>query len=128
LKRCPRSRAGRPTTKEGESPRGEVAAWLGAQFRVPLVASPGDGDPDATTGMFLDPQTRMSFHVGVVLSYIESWDLFARVAIVDRGDFAEPGTTLPILDGGFDQTHVIFGITRRFAFDRDRDAPLMIVH
>jgi hypothetical protein len=32
--------------------------------------------------------------------------------VIDRGDRTTPGTQLPILDGGFDQKQIIFGITR----------------
>jgi hypothetical protein len=44
----------------------------------------------------------------------EDWDLFAELVVLDRGDLSHPATTLPILDGGFDQTHLVVGLTRRF--------------
>jgi hypothetical protein len=32
--------------------------------------------------------------------------------VIDRGDIANPATRLPILDGGFDQKQIMFGVTR----------------
>jgi hypothetical protein len=34
--------------------------------------------------------------------------------VIDRGEMASPDTTLPILAGGYDQTQVMVGVTRRF--------------
>ncbi|OJT21102.1 hypothetical protein BO221_29995 [Archangium sp. Cb G35] len=59
----------------------------------------------------------MNFRLGAVLSYIEDWDLFAELIVNDRGELSEPTTTLPILDGGFDQTLLLLGVTRRFQRD-----------
>jgi hypothetical protein len=38
--------------------------------------------------------------------------LFVDFAVIDRGELSDPSTRLPILDGGFDQRQVIFGVTR----------------
>ena len=32
--------------------------------------------------------------------------------MIDRGDLANPATRLPILDGGFDQKQIVFGVVR----------------
>lgn len=96
------------------APRGEVAFWLGTQFRFPLVKNPGPSAPDPASGLFMDPQTRVNFYLGFVLSAIPAWDIFIQYVFVDRGDLINPPTTLPILSGGFDQGHLIFGLTRRF--------------
>lgn len=91
-------------------PRGMVAMWLGTQLRFPVgrFASPGSAREA------LDPQTRVQFRLGGVLSYIDEWDIFAEFSVSDRGELSNPSTTLPILDGGFDQTTLTLGLTRRF--------------
>ena len=93
-------------------PNGMMAGWLGTEFRFPVAHDSGRSDAGAEP---YDPQTRVNVHLGVVLSYIRNWDIFFKVAVVDRGDQVDPTTTLPILEGGFDQQHLIVGLTRRFA-------------
>jgi hypothetical protein len=94
--------------------RGTWGAWLGVGYAIPVQAS----GRDPTTQMAIDPQPRLNFHLGTVLSLVPSWDLFVDLAVVDRGDLGSPATRLPILDGGFDQTQVIFGVTRRLEGSR----------
>jgi len=91
-------------------PRGLVAAWIGAEFRFPVrtFSSTGGAVPP------LDPQTRVNVRLGGSLSYIDEWDISAELVVMDRGDASEPATLLPILDGGFDQTLLMLGFTRRF--------------
>jgi hypothetical protein len=91
-------------------PTGHWGAWIGLAYAVP-VASTGD---DPVSGMALDPQPRLDFHLGTVLAIVPHWDLFVDFAVVDRGDLSNPATQLPILDGGFDQRQVLFGVTRHF--------------
>ena len=67
---------------------------------------------DPTTGLAIDPQPRLDFHAGTVLSIVKEWDLFADFAVIDRGDLSNPATRLPILDGGFDQKQIVFGVIR----------------
>ncbi|AKJ01615.1 hypothetical protein ATI61_103330 [Archangium gephyra] len=95
------------------APNGAAAMWLGTEFRFPVVrsASPASARAD------LDPQTRVNVRLGGVLSYIEDWDLFAELVVTDRGELSEPTTRLPILDGGFDQTLLLLGVTRRIQRD-----------
>jgi hypothetical protein len=62
--------------------------------------------------MAIDPQPRVDFHAGTVLAISHEWDLFTSFAVIDRGDLANPATRLPILDGGFDQKQIVFGVTR----------------
>ena len=95
------------------APNGAAAMWLGTEFRFPVArtASPAGARAD------LDPQTRVNFRVGGVLSYIRDWDLYAELVVNDRGELREPTTRLPILDGGFDQTLLVLGVTRRFQRD-----------
>jgi hypothetical protein len=63
------------------------------------------------TGVAIDPQPRLDFKIGTAIS-LNRWDLYVELAVVDRGDLANPATRLPVLDGGFDQRQVIFGVTR----------------
>ncbi len=92
-------------------PNGKVGGWVGMAYSIP-VASRGN---DPTTDMPLDPQARLDFRVGGVISLVREWDLFAEYAVIDRGDLSDPSTRLPILDGGFDQHQVMFGVTRHIA-------------
>jgi hypothetical protein len=89
-----------------------LAGWIGVDYRVPVAHAPDA--PDPLSGAYLDPQPRVNFHLGFVLAYLDHWDLFAELAILDRGDIADPATTLPIIEGGFDQMHFVFGLLRRF--------------
>jgi hypothetical protein len=107
-------------------PTGHVGGWVGVAYALPVYKR----GSDPTTSMAIDPQPRMDFHVGAVLAVDERWDLFADLAFVDRGDLAAPQTRLPILDGGFDQRQILFGVTRHVIRGRpvrpSPDAPLEI--
>jgi hypothetical protein len=98
-------------------PTGHWGAWIGIAYAVPVQKS----GRDPTTDMAIDPRPRVDFHVGTVLAIVKDWDLFADLAWVDRGDLAMPATRLPILDGGFDQRQVVFGVTRHFDTTRRHD-------
>jgi hypothetical protein len=87
-------------------PNGMAAAWLGTSFHFPVA--------ERSDSIDLDPQTRANISLGAVLSYIESWDISFELSVIDRGEMASPDTTLPILAGGYDQTQVMVGVTRRF--------------
>lgn len=89
-------------------PTGHWGGWVGISYALPVISRGGD----PTTGMDLDPQARLDLRIGNVLSISKEWDLFAELAIIDRGDLANPATRLPILDGGFDQQQVVLGVTR----------------
>jgi hypothetical protein len=84
-----------------------AGAWFGFAYSLPIVHR----GVDPTTAMPLDPQPRLDVGLGVTLSFVDTWDVFVRGAVVDRGDLAAPATRLPILDGGFDQHQVVFGAT-----------------
>ncbi len=88
------------------SPRGEVAGWIGVDYRIPLADSDGNVE--------IDPQVRLNFQLGFMLGYVAKWDVYAIFGVVDRGDVEDPATTLPMLDGGFDQSQFILGAARRF--------------
>ncbi|HEY5927963.1 MAG TPA: hypothetical protein VIV11_40025, partial [Kofleriaceae bacterium] len=96
------------TTALFHEPKGHWGAWIGIGYAVPVQYS----GKDPTTEMAIDPQPRLNFHMGTVLSAVKKWDIYIDFAIVDRGDAASPATQLPILDGGFDQKQIIFGVTR----------------
>jgi len=98
------------------APNGSCGAWLGIGYAIPVQWT----GLDPTTGMSLDPQPRVDFHAGVVLAIEKTWDLFADFAVIDRGDLANPATRLPILDGGFDQKQILFGVTRHISGSRAR--------
>ena len=92
------------------APRGEAALWVGTQLRFPVGTFGASSFPPGR----LDPQTRVNFRLGGVLAYIDGWDILAEFSVTDRGELREPSTTLPILDGGFDQTTLTLGLTRRW--------------
>lgn len=98
-------------------PNGMMAGWLGAEFRFPVAH---DSSMSTSGVAAYAPQTRVNVQIGMVLSYIPNWDIYGKIEIVDRGDFVDPTTTLPILEGGFDQQHLVIGLTRRFASDDKR--------
>ena len=81
-------------------PEGWTGGWLGFHYGLPVAH-----------GAMLDPQPRVDVEFGVVLSFIEHWDVFGRFAVIDRGDAEQMATQLPILDGGFDQKQAVFGLT-----------------
>jgi len=106
-------------------PTGHWGAWVGIGYAVP-VAFRGQ---DPTTGTSVDPQPRLDFRIGTVLSLVDKWDVFAEFAVVDRGDMENPATRLPILDGGFDQKQVILGVTRHIEGkrrSRDEDVAMSL--
>ncbi|HSN25846.1 MAG TPA: hypothetical protein VLT45_06155 [Kofleriaceae bacterium] len=98
-------------------PSGHWGAWLGIAYAVPVQHS----GADPTTGLMIDPQPRLDFHAGTVLSIVKEWDLFADFAVIDRGDLANPATRLPILDGGFDQKQIVFGVIRHIEGSKHPD-------
>lgn len=104
------------TTALFHEPKGHWGGWIGIAYAVPVQAS----GRNPVTEMVIDPQPRLNFHMGTVLSLVPKWDLYVDFAVVDRGDLGNPATTLPILDGGFDQTQIIFGVTRHIEGKRDR--------
>lgn len=106
------------------APNGIAGAWIGVDFHVPIASNPGEPDPTAGN-MYLDPQTRVDFRIGTVLSAIEKWDLYAELAVVDRGDIEDPATTLPVVDGGFDQTQLTLGVIRRFNLDERPNSTML---
>jgi len=97
-------------------PTGHWGAWVGLGYAVPVTSR----GKDPTTGMAVDPQPRLDFRVGTVLSLVKEWDLYVDYAIIDRGDLEDAATRLPILDGGFDQHQVTFGVTRHIEAKRSR--------
>jgi hypothetical protein len=44
----------------------------------------------------------------------DGWNVYTSYALIDRGELDKPETTLPILDGGFDQQQIVIGVEYRF--------------
>lgn len=82
--------------------------WVGIGYAMPVAHAPT-----------LDPGPRLDLDVGGVVTF-DDWDLYAIYTIVDRGDVSRPESTLPILDGGFDQHQITLGVRHRFEPERDR--------
>ena len=108
-------------------PNGVWGGWMSAGYAVPAYRRGND----PISGMRLDPQPRLDLTIGNAVQLADRWDLSVELSIIDRGDLAAPATRLPILDGGFDQIQLMFGISRRFDLtshsDRNRGItePLM---
>lgn len=103
-------------------PNGMAATWVGTSYNVPVADNSGVSTAGAPA---YDPQTRFDIEVGGVLSYIDDWDIWAVVSVVDRGDALDPATTLPILNGGFDQKQLLFGLTYHLRDGRKSKRPGM---
>ncbi|CAN5532049.1 hypothetical protein BH11MYX1_BH11MYX1_13770 [soil metagenome] len=108
-------------TALAHDPHGYFAAWLGIAYALPITSS----GLDPTTAMPLDPQARLDFHAGTGVAIDKTWDLYADFAVIDRGDLTNPATRLPVLDGGFDQMQVMFGVTHHF-HDQPKGQPLEV--
>ena len=90
--------------------RGFFAGWLNFGFHFPLASK--------SQGFDRDPQTRVGMSLGALVGVTRGLDFFLEFSILDRGDLANPATTLPILEGGFDQKRIVFGFNRRFGSRR----------
>ncbi|MBK9030280.1 MAG: hypothetical protein IPL61_02890 [Myxococcales bacterium] len=86
------------------TPRGEWALWFGFDLELPVVHT------DA-----LDPRSRLGVTIGTVFAAVKDWDIYTTFSWRDRGTTDLPATTLPIIDGGFDQKQFAVGLTRRFS-------------
>lgn len=72
----------------------------------------------------MDPNVRLCLELGGVVSPEDTnWDFYATYSIIDRGSVDAPGSTLPILDGGFDQRQWILGVQHRFQLARSKPSP-----
>jgi hypothetical protein len=83
-----------------EPDHGWAGGWLGFSYSLPVAHAAN-----------LDPKPRLDLEIGSVLSFMTHWDLFAKYVVIDRGDADQMATQLPVLDGGFDQRQLIFGVT-----------------
>ncbi|HWA72085.1 MAG TPA: hypothetical protein VG937_07125 [Polyangiaceae bacterium] len=94
-------------------------AWLGIDYFVPVESGP-NGSTELRPG--LDPNVRVNLEVGAVLSPRRTnWDLYVAYVVVDRGDVEHPETTLPILNGGFDQRLLVLGVQHHFDLSKKRE-------
>jgi hypothetical protein len=100
------------------TPHRAFAAWAGAELRIPVAGSPDRDDPDPAG--FLDPHTRLNFILASAYTLVDDWDLYARFAVIDRGDKSNPESMLPILDGGFDQQQLTIGVIHRWDLDKKK--------
>ena len=100
-----------------------ASMWVGMDYAVPFASRPRASAPDLEHG-YLNPQVRLNLEVGGTLSLrADGWDVYASYTIVDRGELNRPETTLPILDGGFDQQQIAIGVEYRFEPKRRHDQP-----
>lgn len=96
------------------------AFWIGATYSIPVAHAVSSGGATLNDTRRIEPSPRLDLELGGVMTR-GAWDLYALYAIIDRGDLADPGTTLPLLDGGFDQRQYVFGV--RYRFEPGRDDP-----
>ena len=97
------------------APHGVAGVWFGFSFAFPIAHQ----GAYPMLGSF-EPHTRAGFHLGGVYALVRHWDVYAEIAAIDRGDLVDPRTIVPVLDGGFDQRQLMFGVTRRFGVDERR--------
>jgi hypothetical protein len=91
-----------------------ASMWVGVDYGVPFASRPHAEAADAARG-YLKPQVRLNLELGGAMSlHADGWDVYASYAIIDRGELDKPETTLPILDGGFDQQQLVVGVEYRF--------------
>ncbi|MBL4633021.1 MAG: hypothetical protein JKY56_04070 [Kofleriaceae bacterium] len=88
--------------------KGLFAAWLNFDYYLPVYGNPGA----------IDPQPRVNMRMGALSAVSQRVDLFIEFSILDRGDLEDARTTLPILNGGFDQRTLIMGFMRHFGPER----------
>lgn len=104
-----------------EAQLGERSAgfFLRLAYHFPFASGP---DREQSPERYLDPTPQLNLQLGGVLIAGEhdDWDIYAVWALVDRGELSDRATTLPILDGGFDQQQWIFGVQHRFGADERR--------
>jgi hypothetical protein len=94
--------------------KGQGAIWMFFDMHFPVAKNPRRADADPETGAYLDPQNRVSFHLGGTVRITDTVGLFAEWTILDRGDLSRPATLLPAVNGGFDQRQLIFGFVKHF--------------
>jgi hypothetical protein len=80
------------------------ATWFGVSLAVPLHHS-----DDA-----IDPNTRLDATLGTYFNVNNRFDMLLTLSWIDRGDADAPETQLPIVDGGFDQVQLGFGVLAHF--------------
>jgi hypothetical protein len=89
----------------------EGGAWIASDYAVPIAHSTAESAERPA----MDPNVRLNLEIGAVISPEDTnWDLYAVYAVVDRGSVDAPGSTLPILDGGFDEQRLVLGVQHRF--------------
>jgi hypothetical protein len=103
----------------GESDVG--AFWIASDFYFPFYSSSGGTNDDLGTEYVLDPTTRANVHVVGALTFIEDWDIYLQISVLDRGELEQIETTLPILPEGFDQTTITLGLNHRWTFEDEDD-------
>jgi hypothetical protein len=96
-------------------PDGFWGGWLGVGYAVPAYSR----GHDPISGMAIDPQPRLDLNIGNAVKLADQWDFTVDLSIIDRGDLANSATRLPILDGGFDQIQLMFGVSRRIELPHD---------
>jgi hypothetical protein len=97
---------------------GDRSGGLFARFayHLPFASGPSEA---RSPGRYLEPSPQLNLQLGAVLvaGPNRDWDIYAACAVVDRGELDDAVTSLPILDGGFDQQQWIFGVLHRFGAD-----------
>jgi hypothetical protein len=110
------------THAETQAGQDDASMWVGLDYAVPFAKSPDSAARDPVRG-YLDPQVRLNVELGGAMSlHAKGWAVYATYTIIDRGELDKPETTLPILDGGFDQHQVAIGVEYRFDPARDHES------
>ena len=105
------------------TPIEDFVYWFGFAYSIPVGA--GSAMSTKVPAIPMDPQPRVGFEVGATFAAGHRWDVYLAYSVLDRGEADDPATTLPILDGGFDQRQMVFGLIRRFGNDPVRSEYLI---
>lgn len=90
-------------------------AWSILAFNAGLLVAA----PFASTGSMGNgigaptPRLLSDLHAGVELAVSKVWIPYVQAKVIRRGELRDPRTTVPLLDGGFDQEQVIVGVVAR---------------
>lgn len=99
--------------------RSQLFSWIKIGYSAPLAY---DDDVIAPVlGVPFTPVRRIHGEIGLAVTVVSGWDVFARVSAMTGSDLDSPGAMLPIVDGGFEQRQFMFGLKRRYRVD-GRDA------
>jgi hypothetical protein len=89
------------------------ATWIGFDSTIPVYNS----KPNAMV-VGSKPNSSLGFHIGSYARVNDSFDLYASLNWINRGDLEVPRSEFGTLSGGFDQVQISMGAVFHFYFDK----------